>query len=443
MFNNTTTHDKHKKEVEHITGALKQGSPLFRTHKNTVSHSTRNHKDVKTFDGTYIDITPLHNIIELNKDEKWILVEPLVTMEELVSYTLPYGYIPYVVPEFKHITVGGAIQGLGAESPSNAYGFFHEKGNTLGYEVILGNGDIVWIENGGALYEDLQEAIPGSYGTIGIITLAKIKLQKVPPFIELSYHKTDLQTFLDKKEDTSPAFRDSVLTNKKEMVVMDGVFTNTIPFHKKRYRPFFFSPWFDQHILSKKGGEKEYFKIKDYLFRWDRGTFFIASTSVQMNGLLKRCRANNSANSYELYKLRRSLPRDTERIVQDFIIPYKNIQRFISLLYQECPLGERPLWLLPMSITQDTLFGPKKGTWINIGFYHISPAKTCKEFIFINKALENLVTGCGGYKWLYADNFYEEKVFWEIYDREKYRKVRKKYGSDKIFENIFKKVISY
>ena len=46
-------------------------------------------------------------------------VEPRITMEELVRKMMPYGLTIPVVPEFKSITVGGAIMGMGGESASH------------------------------------------------------------------------------------------------------------------------------------------------------------------------------------------------------------------------------------------------------------------------------------------------------------------------------------
>jgi hypothetical protein len=48
-----------------------------------------------------------------NEEDKTVTVEPLVTMESLATHTLKYGYLPRVVPEFRKITVGGAINGCG------------------------------------------------------------------------------------------------------------------------------------------------------------------------------------------------------------------------------------------------------------------------------------------------------------------------------------------
>jgi hypothetical protein len=65
-----------------------------------------------------------------------VTVQARCTFEALVQATLPYGYIPAVVPEFVTITVGGAIVGAALESSSfrhgPSFGYRHTRSNPLG-----------------------------------------------------------------------------------------------------------------------------------------------------------------------------------------------------------------------------------------------------------------------------------------------------------------------
>ena len=45
-------------------------------------------------------------------------------MESLCAHLLPLGLLPRVVPEFRQITIGGAVMGLGIESSSFRHGLF-------------------------------------------------------------------------------------------------------------------------------------------------------------------------------------------------------------------------------------------------------------------------------------------------------------------------------
>ena len=68
-------------------------------------------------------------------------VEGMITYEALVDETLRYGLLPAVVPQFKTITVGGAVSGLGIESSSFKYGLVHETVEEM--EILTGTGAIV------------------------------------------------------------------------------------------------------------------------------------------------------------------------------------------------------------------------------------------------------------------------------------------------------------
>lgn len=52
-------------------------------------------------------------------------MEPQVSMEALCEITLEYGLLPKVVPEFRKITVGGAINGCGVFCPQKLTIEFH------------------------------------------------------------------------------------------------------------------------------------------------------------------------------------------------------------------------------------------------------------------------------------------------------------------------------
>ena len=65
-----------------------------------------------------LDVSRLDQVIEVDAAERTAEVQGMCTYEHLVAATLPHGLIPYVVPQLKTITLGGAVTGLGIESTS-------------------------------------------------------------------------------------------------------------------------------------------------------------------------------------------------------------------------------------------------------------------------------------------------------------------------------------
>ena len=135
------------------------------SHNTTRSKSYKHHK-------TKLDLGGLKHVLHIDQEGRLAHVEPRVTMEELVRATLAYGLFPAVIPEFKGITVGGAIMGGAGESASHHYGLFNDLCTEM--EILCGDGRL--LQTTGEKERDLFYGLPGSYGSLGVLVSAKIKL---------------------------------------------------------------------------------------------------------------------------------------------------------------------------------------------------------------------------------------------------------------------------
>jgi delta24-sterol reductase len=131
-----------------------------------------------------LDIGALSRVLELDQQTLVVVAESLVSMEELFTATMSIDCLPEVLPEFRKITVGGAITGAGLESSSHRYGHFHTTCNWV--EVLLADGRVIRCDPNS--HSDLWNLLPGSYGTLGIVTRACIRLVRAAPFVRLHYH---------------------------------------------------------------------------------------------------------------------------------------------------------------------------------------------------------------------------------------------------------------
>ena len=109
----------------------------------------------------------------------------MCTYEHLVEVTLAHGRIPLVVPQLRTITLGGAVTGLGIESTSFRSGLPHES--VLEMDVMTGSGEIVTTKPG----DELFDAFPNSYGSLGYATRLRIELEPVPPYVALRHVRFD------------------------------------------------------------------------------------------------------------------------------------------------------------------------------------------------------------------------------------------------------------
>src|SRR6478736_3796712 len=132
-----------------------------------------------------LDVSGLDGVIEVDAEACTADVQGMCTYEDLVDATLPYGLIPYVVPQLRTITLGGAVTGLGIESTSFRNGLPHES--VVEMDVFTGSGDVVTTKPG----EDLFETFPNSYGSLGYATRLRIRLERVPAYVSLRHVRFD------------------------------------------------------------------------------------------------------------------------------------------------------------------------------------------------------------------------------------------------------------
>jgi FAD/FMN-containing dehydrogenase len=109
--------------------------------------------------GAAIDVSRLSRILAIDVAARTCVAEPLVTFRDLVRATGRHGLVPRVVPELDAMTLGDAVAGC-------ADGGFHHT--CIEYEVVTGTGDVVRCSR--KHDSELFGTLPGSYGTVGIIT---------------------------------------------------------------------------------------------------------------------------------------------------------------------------------------------------------------------------------------------------------------------------------
>ena len=92
--------------------------------------------------------------------------------------------MPFVVPQLKTITLGGAVTGLGIEATSLWNGLPHES--VIEMQILTGDGSIV-IATKDNDHSDLYYGFPNSYGTLGYSLALTIELMPVKPYVHLRH----------------------------------------------------------------------------------------------------------------------------------------------------------------------------------------------------------------------------------------------------------------
>ncbi|MFO7887936.1 MAG: FAD-binding oxidoreductase [Eubacteriales bacterium] len=425
----------HKKKINRITKKLKErsSSEHLSLKKKTVSHEVPKLKDKRHSDEK-IDISDFDEIISIDEENLICVAEPGVTFEKLVDATLKYNLVPAVVSELKTITIGGAVAGCSIESMSYKLGGFHD--NCIEYEVVTAKGDILICtpENENKL---IFQMMHGTFGTLGIITLLKFRLQPAKQFVKVTYHKYDnLKEYKSsiwehyKKKDID--FIDGIIHSPEEYVLSVGNFVDKSPY-TNAYN------WTKAYYQSTAERKEDYLKTPDYFFRYNKGVTNVYPKSILFRFLFGKIIDSNSilklANTF-----RKITPESFVPITVDTFIPFSKIDKFIHWYVTE--VNHFPLWCVPYKvvnkyewISDEFLKDIDDELFLDIAIYGMH--REDKEYYY--KKIENKLTELGAIKTLISNNYYSEEEFWKIWNKENYDIVKKKVDSDNIFRDLYEK----
>ena len=404
-----------------------------------------------------VDTSSLSHVLEVNKEAKTCLVEPNVPMDRLVEATLEYGLVPPVVMEFPGITVGGGYSGTCGESSSYKHGFFDRTINSV--EMVLATGEVVKISP--KEREDLFHGAAGAVGTFGVTTLVELQLQDAKRFVETTYHPISggmpeaIEILQKETADPEVDYIDGIMFSKTRGAIITGRLTNVL---KDGMSVQCFSaakdPWFYLHVenvISKQAGPTtEAIPLAEYLFRYDRGGFWVGASAfdyfkVPFNKFTRWC-LDDFLHTRMMYTALHASGQSKKYVVQDLALPYSTADEFVD--YTDKEFGIYPLWLCPLKQSpyptmhphshETEADGKTSKQMLNLGLWGFGP-EDHDEFLRKNRNLEHKLRELGGMKWLYAHTYYTEDEFWQQFDRKWYEDLRTKYDATSL-PSVYDKV---
>jgi len=436
--------EKVLKIQEIILGAHKTGTQLSLRKQST---NTTRKSDKNATKGASIDLEPLSEILDVNTEARWVDVEPRVPMDKLVAATLHFNLLPYVVPEFPGITVGGAIQGGALESSSFCHGQLNDT--VLEIEVVLGNGSVI-VATQTNEYRDLFWGLSTSYGSLGIITRVRLPLISARPYIEvqMTLFKTTescLDAIVHTPTTVRVDFLEGIVFSPTKSVMLQGRFVEKPETTTQRLSRNI-DPWY-YHLIKKKiksGQFKITIPTQDYLFRYDKGAFWMGEHLFPYfhlpSNALTRFFFAPFLRTRKLYEGLHALGLQENFVIQDL---YMDVEEAPELLtYNEHHSKIFPLWICPIrsSDTPQKLSAHFRNTastlLINIGIYG-TPTKNNAGSVTIE--LEKRIAKSKSRKMLYADTHFSHDTFWQLYDQRWYNTLRKKYHAQ-LFKDVYEKV---
>jgi len=420
-----------------------------------------------------LDVSELDQVIEVDVAERTADVQGMCTYEHLVEATLPHGLIPYVVPQLKTITLGGAVTGLGIESTSFRNGLPHES--VLEMDVFTGAGEVVTTRPG----EDLFDTFPNSYGSLGYATRIRIRLEAVPDRVELRHVRFDDAGLLSK------TVAEIVDTRQYDGLQVDGL--DGVAFEPGEYY-LTLARWLSTTETGSEPGvpgevptpsvtpsdytgqqvfyrsiqqrDTDLLTMHDYLWRWDTDWFWCSGAFGVQNPTIRRLWPKRYRRSDVYHRLiglnertgfmdwvdRRKGRPQRENVIQDVELPVERLAEFLD--WFDVEVGMRPVWLCPLVSPGTTTGGQwptyplhPGTTYVNVGFWgtvHVGPDAAEAPR---NRAIEAKVQELGGHKSLYSEAFYDRETFDRLYDGDHLAKVKRSYDPEDRLLSLYDKAV--
>jgi FAD/FMN-containing dehydrogenase len=440
----TLAYEQRKKRLIEV---VRSNGGRLRLGKST-SNLFRDRKDVPV---QRLDVRDFNNVLQVDRATGVIDVEGMTPYATLVAEALKHGLMPSVVPQLKSITIGGAVTGCGIESTSFRYGLVHETVEEL--EVLLPGGDTV-VCTPTNQHRDLFYGFPNSYGTLGYALRVKVKALPVKPYVALTHIRygepaaffAELRRRCDEKD---VDFVDGTIFGRNEMYLTLGRLVDTAPYTSDyTYERIYYR--------SIRERETDYLTISDYLWRWDTDWFWCSKNLGAQNPLLRRLYGRKHLNSVTYTKIMRWNSRwgltrrlnrlgvHAESVIQDVEIPIDNCVEFFDFYHDAVRF--LPVWVCPTrAYREDAQFDlyrmDTRKLYVNFGFWDVIRSDTPQAPGFYNRQVERKVRELGGMKSLYSDSYFTPEEFWQIYQRDAYQRLKRKYDPTERSPDLYAKTV--
>ncbi len=419
-----------------------------------------------------LDVSGFSGVLRIDEQARTAEVLGMTTYEDLVAATLPHGLVPLCVPELRTITLGGAVTGLGIESPSFRNGCPHES--VLEMDILTGSGEVVTATATNE-HAELFHAFPNSYGSLGYALRLVIELEPVQPYVHLRHIQVGSATEaaaliaevagprggVPEFDGERVDYLDGTVFADDRIVLTLGSYAAELPVGRRASDYTGDGIYYRSIEAAGPAGGDDYLTIADYIWRWDTDWFWCSRAfGVQRPGV-RRLWPDRWKRSDVYWKLvaldrryqlsdrlhrARGLPR-REQVVQDIEVPLDRLAEFLDFFHRE--VGIEPVWLCPLrqrdpeAVWTSYELDPDV-MYVNVGFWSTVPLPdgTDPNEGVVNRAIEAEVTRLGGRKSLYSTAFYEREEFDRLYGGAVRGRLRRQYDPSGRLADLFEKVVT-
>lgn len=395
-----------------------------------------------------LDLRDFNHVLATDAQARTVEVEGLATFEAIVDATLPHGLVPLITPELKDITIAGATVGIGIESNCFRHGFVHD--GLLEADVLLADGRIVSCTPGNE-FADLFAALPNSYGTLGYILRARMKLMPAAPYVHLKTAPCNgVDDFLEKmhaatgRDDVD--FVEGIAYSSARLFVTLARFSDRAPRVDDILRDHIF-----YRLIERE--RDVYLTTRDYLFRYDPEWFWnipegwpyrifrrFAPASMRRSGFYKRYTGLKN----RLLGAIPGRPADAEEpLIQDWEVPWDGAAELMRFAMGEADLSGKPWIATPIrTVRAATLYPVAPGKlYFNLGCYCQVRKPPGKGDYYYTRIIDRKCFDLGGLKMLYSSTFLDEDEFNRIYNGAAYAALKAKYDPSGTLKTLYEKCV--
>ena len=465
-------------------GGWQSISPGFRTYKSK----------------SYQVSVDMYDILGVEKDAKHgdcVVVEPMVNMGQLSHFLTPLGFTIPVLPEMDDLTVGGLIMGVGIETSSHKYGLFNDS--VVEMVVVTADGEVVKCSR--TENRDLFDALPWSYGTLGFLVSAKIKVVPCKEFVRMQYvpcyAKADLvRVFSDASCAEEPHdFVEALAYGKNRSVVILSDFCSRDEMYaiqstsnlnpKVNSIGLWYKPWFYKHVESfmqsassmlnftreelemvsgKSPVHEEFIPLRHYYHRHTKSIFWELEQIIPIghNPIFRLLLGWAVPPKVSFLKLTQTEALrelyEKQHVIQDMLVPVSKMSEALEVFDDKYDLY--PLWVCPYraydyskadkaashrSLLKKPLNlqkGKDYEMYVDLGAYGIPRSVLEKrpfDAVKSGRAVEVYVESVRGFQMLYADSYMNEEEFRTMFDHAHYDAMKAKYDPSSCFPTVFQK----
>lgn len=314
--------------------------------------------------------------------------------------------------------------------------------------MLLPGGRVVTCTAGNE-FSDLFHALPNSYGTLGYILRAKIKLEPAKPYVEIA-----IETYRDSKSYLDAMQR---ATERDDIDFVEGLFFEDERYFLKcgRFRETLADPddILRRNIYYKLVQSRDFVRLTtfDYIFRYDPEWFWnIPETTFY--ALFRRFAPARWRNSsfYTRHVARKAAlrsalglkPPGTEPLIQDWEVPWEKGEELIRCCLTEVDLGGLPWAAVPIKTPrQPTLYPITPGKlYFNLGSYCQVKRAAGKPPYHYTRLMDDKCFELDGIKMLYSSTFLDRNEFDRRFNGEAYSALKAKYDPEGNAPTLFDKV---